>query len=225
MNGSRNRLPVMRHPRWPVRSVIVAATFTLATFVVLPYVESMAPTGAPAGQLIGAHTVDLPAPPPPRHTEPRREVKTPKPPRPKLAEEKQKLPLSVSLNLDLAIGDVGGDFDLDFELVTSRLLHDTADLVFEPADLDRMPRATVQLRPTYPPQARMRKIEGMVRLEFVVGTDGKTSDIRVVSSTADGMFDGAAVRAAKRWRFDPGTKDGKAVPVRVRQKILFRLDE
>jgi len=38
------------------------------------------------------------------------------------------------------------------------------------------------------------------------------------------IFENAAVRAARKWRFQPETVDGKPIPVEVEQTIEFRLD-
>ena len=135
------------------------------------------------------------------------------------------LPLNLAMNLDLALGDVGGDFDLDFGIAAPALSAATEDLVFELSDLDEPPRPLVRLRPIYPAQARMRQIEGAVVLEFVVRRDGKASDIKVVTAFPGDTFNDAAIRAVKRWRFTPGSRSGEPVPARVRQKISFKLEE
>jgi protein TonB len=70
----------------------------------------------------------------------------------------------------------------------------------------------------------MRKLEGWVVVEFVVGADGTTRDLTVVSSQPGELFTAAAERAIRRWRFAPGSKGGQAVAARVRQKVEFKLD-
>ena len=53
----------------------------------------------------------------------------------------------------------------------------------------------------------------------------QSSRIGVLTSGGDAPGMNAAVRAVKRWRFRPGTRNGAPVPVRVRQKITFRLED
>jgi protein TonB len=71
----------------------------------------------------------------------------------------------------------------------------------------------------------MRRIEGRVTVEFVVGLDGKTGRIVVSEAQPDDTFVAATVRAIELWRFKPGIRDGRPVPVRVRQTIRFQLEE
>jgi TonB family protein len=68
------------------------------------------------------------------------------------------------------------------------------------------------------------RIEGSVELEVVVKSDGKVGDVKVVKSL-DALYglDDNAVKAMKQWEFKPGTKDGKAVAVRVHVMMTFSL--
>ena len=58
----------------------------------------------------------------------------------------------------------------------------------------------------------------------VVRTDGTPGDIEVTKSldTEYGL-DKQAVAALSQWRFEPGLKDGKPVPVRVTVEMRFTL--
>ena len=96
--------------------------------------------------------------------------------------------------------------------------------VFRLSDLDRKPVPLVRFRPVYPIQARMRGQEGAVVLEFTVDAEGKTRDIEIRFSQPGNLFDSSAIRAVKRWQFKPGMKNGRAVAVRVRQKLTFTLE-
>lgn len=76
--------------------------------------------------------------------------------------------------------------------------------------------------PVYPDKERSDKVQGLVRLAMVVGTDQRAHDIKVTKSVTPAL-DASAVLAVQNWRFQPGTKDGKPVPVRIRIDINFRL--
>ena len=80
----------------------------------------------------------------------------------------------------------------------------------------------VQTPPQYPHHALRRRIEGYVVLEFTVTQTGTVADPMVVESRPEGVFERAALRAIRRWRFKPRLKDGRPVAVRVRQKLEFR---
>ena len=68
------------------------------------------------------------------------------------------------------------------------------------------------------------RIQGSVVLEAVVLADGTVGDVRVMRSLdRDTGLDQAAVRAAREWRFEPGTLLGNPVPVIVILDLSFRL--
>ena len=68
------------------------------------------------------------------------------------------------------------------------------------------------------------KVQGEVILECVVENDGTVGRIRVVRSL-DSIFglDEEAIKAARQWRFVPGTRQGQPVPVLVTIAIAFAL--
>jgi len=76
--------------------------------------------------------------------------------------------------------------------------------------------------PEYSEEARKAKFQGTVMLAIVVDTDGKAKDIRVVRSLGMGL-DEKAIEAVAKWRFKPGYKDGKPVPVKANVEVNFRL--
>jgi len=84
------------------------------------------------------------------------------------------------------------------------------------------PRAIFQPDPQYNEKARKKKIGGTVILETIVGTDGHTHDIRVVRPLGYGLSE-QAVKALRTWKFEPGMKDGKPVPVVLQIEMDFRI--
>jgi TonB family protein len=85
-----------------------------------------------------------------------------------------------------------------------------------------MPKATTSVRPQYTREAMQRKVEGTVILAGVVEVDGTLRDI-TVTQPLDPALDERAIAAARQWRFDPGMKDGKPVPVRITLELTFSL--
>ena len=87
-----------------------------------------------------------------------------------------------------------------------------------------LPRVVREARPNYTATAMDKHVEGVVVLECVVKADGTVGDVRVVRSL-DAQFglDDEAIKAAKQWRFSPGTKDGVPVPVLVSIELTFTL--
>ena len=74
----------------------------------------------------------------------------------------------------------------------------------------------------YTDEAKAAKIEGTVGLTIVVGIDQRAHDIKVTKSLDPGL-DASAIASIKAWRFQPGTKNGKPVPVRAKIEVNFRL--
>jgi protein TonB len=99
----------------------------------------------------------------------------------------------------------------------------TGPLTFEMGELDRPPRAVVRREPQYPYRARQRRIEGQVRVRFLVGTDGTTSEIRVLEAEPEGVFEQAVLDAVAGWRFEPGVLAGRPVAAWMVTPIVFDL--
>jgi periplasmic protein TonB len=214
--------PAWSAPRWTWSSVFLATMITASLFVALPLLEKYMRDTEAGARLRPVDTVALPPPPPPPPPPARPpEENRPQRPRPvmqQMTPRVQPLPLSVALGMEL--DGIQGDFSYAFNV--GDVSGDS--LVFEIDELDQVPRAVVALPPRYPPQARQRRIEGEVLLEFVVEPDGTITQSRVIESNPPGMFEDAALRAVFRWRFEPGQMNGEAVATRVRQPVTFRLE-
>jgi protein TonB len=74
----------------------------------------------------------------------------------------------------------------------------------------------------YPARARAEGTEANVILELVVDTGGRVTSARVARSAAP-SFDEAALGAVRNYRFAPAALDGRAVSVRMRWSVEFRL--
>ena len=75
--------------------------------------------------------------------------------------------------------------------------------------------------PNYPPEERRRGIEGTTVLIVSIDASGGVLDVEVEKSSGNRNLDREAVKAAKRWRFNPETRDGKKVASRVRVPVDF----
>ena len=70
----------------------------------------------------------------------------------------------------------------------------------------RVPRLVRDAPPRYPMIAMSRRIEGRVRVGFTIEPDGSVSSVKLLSADPAGVFDDAAIEAARRWRFEPGER-------------------
>jgi TonB family protein len=84
------------------------------------------------------------------------------------------------------------------------------------------PQLVSKVEPEYSEEARKAKYQGTVTLYIQVDLDGRAKNIRVLHSLGLGL-DEKAMEAVRKWRFKPGTKDGKAVVVEAQIEVNFRL--
>jgi len=75
--------------------------------------------------------------------------------------------------------------------------------------------------PGYPPRAFAQGVGGRVVLLLDVRADGSVADVIVERSRPQGVFDAAALEAARRWYFPPVAAQGKAVARRLRVPVQF----
>lgn len=97
--------------------------------------------------------------------------------------------------------------------------------IYERADAGVAPPVPISTpKPQYTPEAMHAKIQGQVKVACVVLADGSVGEAEVVESL-DRVYglDEQALKAARAWRFKPGTKDGRPVPVRTEIELVFTL--
>jgi TonB family protein len=84
------------------------------------------------------------------------------------------------------------------------------------------PRVIYNPEPEFSEEARKAKYQGTCTLGLIVGTDGRPSNIRVLSSLGMGL-DEKAIEAVKNWKFEPAMKDGHPVRVEIAVEVDFHL--
>lgn len=111
---------------------------------------------------------------------------------------------------------------LSLWLAAGCLLAYQAEPVYRPGDGIQSARPIHRVEPRYTPQARREMIQGIALLEVVVDEQGHPLRCSVVSPLGFGL-DERAIQAVSRWRFEPGTRDGKAVATVATVEVNFRL--
>ena len=92
------------------------------------------------------------------------------------------------------------------------------------ADSDVAP--LVRVLPVYPARAQERGIEGYVVVEFTIAADGTVKDPIVLASEPSKIFDRAALRAIRKWKYKPKVEDGVAVErPGVQVRMPFELEK
>lgn len=88
---------------------------------------------------------------------------------------------------------------------------------------DREAVPVVRVNPIYPSGAAQRGIEGYATIKFTIGPSGNVTDAEVIGSDPPGVFDRAALKAIRRWRYDPKLVDGRPV-ARPNQRVTLTFE-
>jgi len=85
------------------------------------------------------------------------------------------------------------------------------------------PRYNRNPPPDYPSIAQRRRYQGTVILDVYVLEDGQVGDLRVAESSNHSLLDRAAMKAVRRWQFEPARKGDREVAMWVKVPIRFDL--
>jgi len=86
-----------------------------------------------------------------------------------------------------------------------------------------MLKRTKIVNAAYPESARKRRIEGWVELAFTIQPNGSVEEVEVQNASPSEVFDDAAIRAVRQWRYEPVTRAGLPVPQRAMVRVKFAL--
>lgn len=88
-------------------------------------------------------------------------------------------------------------------------------------DYDQPPVIIQRTKPVYPQEAFVKKIEGVVEVEFLIDGQGDVVSARVIRSVP--MLDAAAIATVKQWKFRPAMKGGRPVATIAHAPVAFRI--
>jgi periplasmic protein TonB len=96
--------------------------------------------------------------------------------------------------------------------------------VYRPGSGVTSPEVIYEKRPAYTADAMRARIQGTAWVAAIVLPDGSVGGAHIVRSL-DSTFglDEGAVKAVKQWRFRPGVRMGKAVPVEIVIEVSFTM--
>ena len=83
------------------------------------------------------------------------------------------------------------------------------------------PAQTKKVAPVYPAEAQAARVQGVVILEAVIGTNGKVTTARVLRSIP--LLDQPAIDAVTQWEYAPTLLNGVPVPVIMTVTVTFTL--
>ena len=204
-------------------SLAGAVLMTIAVFLLLPYLQQVSEPDKKDMEIRTVDSANLPPPPPPPPEEKQEEEEKEEEPPPDMAAEAQPLDLSqLELALNPGIGGAGGGGGFDVQSLKSMAskMNEESDAIFSMADLDQAPRPIYQAAPEYPPELRKKNIQGTVYLIFVVDKYGNVQNPKVEKASHP-AFATPAMTAIRRWRFEPGKRNGSPVNFKMRVPISF----
>jgi protein TonB len=76
--------------------------------------------------------------------------------------------------------------------------------------------------PEYSDEARKAKVQGSVIMRVEIDARGQVQNISVAQGLGLGLDD-RAIAAVRKWKFRPGTRNGKPVPTNALIQVTFRL--
>jgi protein TonB len=202
-----------------VAGVIAALLLTLTFFLVLPIMQTIGQGPDDMLQFVSVDAGHVPPPPPPME-EPEEEEPEEEPPPPELDEEVKPLDLTqLALALNPGMGDGWGLADTALDLRNVVKDESNLDSIFGMSDLDQQPRAVYQPSPNITAKMR-RKMPATVYIKFIVNERGRVEN-PIVDRSDDPMFNKAALAAIRKWKFEPGKRNGAAVRFRMMCPITF----
>jgi len=122
--------------------------------------------------------------------------------------------LSKSTNPDASDAGILESFSLDAEVDMGG-----GPEIGGAVDTDTIP--LVRIQPTYPTRAQERGIEGWVEIEFTISPRGTVEKPHVLRYEPSSIFNNSALRAIRKWKYNPKIENGKPV---ARPGIRVRLD-
>ena len=161
-----------------------------------------------------------PEPPPQEKTEPE--------PKPEPKQQPNNPPPSPLKGLGTSVGAgsfaiSSPDFNADGGGLDDSVLGNTKDVVMTDDSVDVPPKPAQRTPMKYPPEARQKGITGYVTVNLLINAQGQVEKVKVLESQPGGVFEDAAVKAVRGWRFEPAEYEGESVKVWAKQKIRFNL--
>ena len=84
----------------------------------------------------------------------------------------------------------------------------------------QLPVMTVNMVPYYPSNANKKRLAGEIRVKYTVTEEGRVDDIEFLQDTHR-SFKRSIRKAMKKWRYNPGTIDGKVAAMSMRTVFDF----
>ncbi len=88
--------------------------------------------------------------------------------------------------------------------------------------VSEMPSLVTEFKPAYPPEAKEKQIEGAVTMNILIDEKGHVRQATILDGPD--IFRATALEAIRHFIFRPAKVDGKAVAVKIRYILRFKLE-
>lgn len=184
-------------------AILGGVVATVAVFVAIPLSQKLAEQFSPPSAPPPEITIDPPQDFAVELEEPPEEPDEPPPEEP--LEEPTNLDLGMDLG-DLSVG-TGGAFVVEIP----KFAMAGGDDPFGGGMMDSPPQPISKSEPVYPSRLLSKGIGGKVVVAVVVDNSGKVTSARVRTSSGSRDLDDAALKAVRKWKFQPAVRGGKKV--------------
>lgn len=194
-------MPVATHVML-IRIGISAVVATIVTFCLFLLMQFLIAFDGPQFVLADepATVIELVSPPP----ETSASIRQLQPPKP------QSIPQAL-LRSDIQPADTGAKIDMT-GFQPDKLSIDTSVGISHNGQLaDKAATPLFRAEPRFPPEAARQGLSGWVVLSFSIDETGSVTDIAVVTAEPRNVFEREAVRALRRWKYQPQIVNGKTV--------------
>lgn len=83
----------------------------------------------------------------------------------------------------------------------------------------------IRIEPQYPRRAAMQGIEGWVILQFDITPAGSVNGVRVLDARPPRIFNQAAIKALRKWKYRPKIENGKPIEQKgLKVQLDFKLE-
>lgn len=85
----------------------------------------------------------------------------------------------------------------------------------------KAPQKRRDVKPVYPAEGQVNRVQGIVIVEAVIGCDGSVTEVRVLRGHP--LLNDAALDAVRQWQYTPTLLNGVPVPVIMTMTVTFTL--
>ncbi|MGD8326876.1 MAG: energy transducer TonB [Sphingomonadales bacterium] len=195
-------------------AILIAVAVTFSLFFGMQFLIAI--SDKPQEETLDIRIVDTRIPP--EQTEVQRKERLPeKPDEPEEPPEPPKFDTAATNKPGATGTDLAFEFDGGIDT--------GGGIEFDVADREVLP--IVRVEPVYPDRAAQRGIEGYVVLEFTVLASGEvdSDSIMIIQAEPSSIFNRAATRAVRKWKYRPKIENGQPVPqYGIQTQLTFQLD-